>query len=72
MADQRTDVEARLMIKIMANGEIRDIWFEKRSGNRYLDDSAYKAVMKSSPLPALPRGYQFYTVLLGFTPSGLQ
>jgi len=72
LADQRTDVEARLMIKIMANGEIREVWFEKRSGNRYLDDSAYKAVMKSSPLPALPKGYQYYTVLLGFTPSGLQ
>jgi colicin import membrane protein len=72
LAGMRTDLEARLMIKIMANGEIKDVWFEKRSGNRHLDESAYKAVVKSSPLPELPRGYQYYSVGLIFTPSGLQ
>lgn len=72
LAEQRKDLEARLVIRIMANGEIREVRFDKRSGNRYLDDSAYKAVVKSSPLPALPKGYQFYTVMLGFTPAGLQ
>lgn len=72
LAGKRTDLETRLMIKIMANGEIKEVWFEKRSGNRYLDESAYKAVMKSNPLPALPSGYQYYNVGLIFTPSGLQ
>jgi colicin import membrane protein len=72
VAGKRTDLEARLMIQITANGEIKDIWFEKRSGNRHLDESAFKAVVKSSPLPALPRGYQYYKVGLIFTPSGLQ
>lgn len=72
LAGQRSDLEARLMIKVMANGEIKDIWFERRSGNRYLDESAYKAVMKSNPLPPLPKGYQLYNVGLIFTPSGLQ
>ncbi len=72
LAGARSDLETRLMVKIMANGEIRDVWFEKRSGNRYLDDSAYKAVMKSNPLPPLPKGYQHYNVVLGFTPKGLQ
>jgi colicin import membrane protein len=72
LAGQRKDLETRLMISIMINGEIRDVRFEKRSGNSYLDDSAYKAVVKSNPLPALPKGYQFYNVILGFTPAGLQ
>lgn len=72
LAGQRRDLEARLVISIMINGEIKDVRFEKRSGNSYLDDSAYKAVVKSNPLPALPKGYQFYNVMLGFTPAGLQ
>lgn len=69
---QRKDMETRLKIRIAADGEIKDIQFDKKSGNSYLDESAYKAILKSSPLPALPKGYQFYTVLLGFTPAGLQ
>lgn len=70
----RTDLEAVLVIKIMPNGQIRDIWFEKKSGNSYFDDSAYKAVMKSNPLPPLPKEYErpFYNVGLVFTPSGLR
>ena len=72
LAGQRKDLEARLVISIMINGEIKDVRFEKRSGNSYLDDSAYKAVLKSNPLPALPKGYRFYNVMLGFTPAGLQ
>ncbi len=70
----RTDLEAVLVIKIMPNGEIRDIWFEKKSGNSYFDDSVYKAIKKSNPLPPLPKGYQrpFYNVGLVFTPSGLR
>jgi len=72
LAGQRKDLETRLVISIMASGEIKDVRFDKRSGNSYLDDSAYKAVVKSNPLPPLPKGYQFYTVILGFTPAGLQ
>ncbi|MBW1697238.1 MAG: TonB C-terminal domain-containing protein [Deltaproteobacteria bacterium] len=70
----RKDLEAILVIKIMPNGEIKDIWFEKKSGNNYFDDSAYKAIKKSNPLPPLPRGYirPFYNVGLVFTPSGLR
>jgi len=69
----RKDLEAILVIKIMSNGEIHDIWFEKKSGNNYFDDSAYKAIQKSNPLPPLPRGYlhPFYNVGLVFTPAGL-
>ena len=72
LAGKLSDLETRIMIKIMANGEIKDVWFEKRSGNQYLDESAYKAIVKSNPLPPLPKGYQFYQVGLIFTPTGLQ
>ncbi|MEA2060636.1 MAG: energy transducer TonB [Thermodesulfobacteriota bacterium] len=66
------DSEVRILIKILKSGEIRDIWYETRSGNRYLDESALKAIKKSSPLPRLPKGYASYDVGLIFTPSGLQ
>jgi len=51
-------------VKIMKDGKIRDIWFERRSGNAYFDDSAFKAVKKSDPLPPLPQGFSepFYKV----------
>jgi colicin import membrane protein len=61
-----------VVIRIQPTGHIQDIWFEQRSGNAYLDDSAYKAVMKSNPLPPLPKGYPEYTIALVFTPSGLR
>jgi colicin import membrane protein len=74
LVGEQTELEAVLVIKIMPNGEIRDIWFEKKSGNSFFDDSAYKAVRKSNPLPPLPKVYQrpFYNVGLVFTPGGLR
>ncbi len=74
MGGSRKDLEVLIGIKIMPNGEIREIWFDKRSGNQYLDDSAERAIMKSSPLPPLPAGFQgpYLTQGLRFTPSGLQ
>lgn len=70
----RTDLVSVIVVKIMKNGEITDIWFEKKSGNSYFDDSVYKAVKKSSPLPPLPREYTqpYYELGLIFTPKGLK
>jgi len=65
-------LEVRVMIKILKSGEIRDIAFETRSGNRYLDESAKKAIKKASPLPQLPRGMKSWDVVVGFTPKGLK
>ena len=64
-------LETRLVIKILPEGSIADVWYEKRSGNAYLDESAYKTVMKANPLPPLPKDYPHYHLVLGFTPSGL-
>ncbi|MBC2696116.1 MAG: hypothetical protein HF982_12760 [Desulfobacteraceae bacterium] len=69
-----TDLVARVVIKIIQNGKIKDIWFEKKSGNNYFDESVFKAVKKSDPLPELPKEYlkPYYNLGLRFTPSGLE
>ncbi len=71
LAGNTKGLETRLVIKILPDGSITDVWYEKRSGNIYLDDSAYKTVMKSNPLPPLPEGFLYYHLVLGFTPTGL-
>lgn len=65
---------AVLVIKIMSGGEISDIWFERKSGNRFLDESAYRAVQKSNPLPPIPQEYDrpYYEVGLRFGTGGLK
>jgi colicin import membrane protein len=74
MVQGRTDLEATIIVKIMKQGEIRDVWFEKRSGNSYFDDSVLKAVKKSDPLPPLPKGYlgPFYDVGFRFNLTELK
>jgi colicin import membrane protein len=74
LAGDNTQLEAILAIKVLRNGEIEDIWFDKKSGNTYLDESAYKAIVKSNPLPALPNDYMqpFYKIGLRFGPKGLK
>jgi colicin import membrane protein len=74
MVRGRTDLEATIIVKIMKQGEIRDVWFESRSGNAYFDDTVFKAVKKSDPLPPLPESYRgpFYEVGFRFNLSELQ
>jgi colicin import membrane protein len=73
LAGRFENLETIVVCTIMPNGNIGDVWFEKRSGNTHLDDSAYKAVLKSGPLPPLPPGVtQAYTAGYVFTPSGVQ
>lgn len=70
----RSDLMAVIVVKILPSGEITDIWFEKKSGNAYFDDSVYRAVKKSNPLPPLPKEYRqpYYQLGLIFTPKGLK
>jgi colicin import membrane protein len=74
LGGENTQLEAVLAIKILRSGEIEDIWFDKKSGNAYLDDSAHKALVKSNPLPALPKDYMRpdYKIGLRFGPKGLK
>jgi colicin import membrane protein len=74
LAGADENLEVLLGIKIMPSGEIAEIWFDQKSGNRHLDESAHRALIKSSPLPALPKGLfdSYYTVGLRFGPKGLK
>ncbi|CAN2040786.1 putative TonB C-terminal domain-containing protein [Candidatus Magnetomoraceae bacterium gMMP-15] len=74
MVQGQTNIISTLIIKIMKDGEIRDMWFESKSDNAYLNDTALNAVKKSNPLPPLPKEYDapFYNVGLVFTPSGIK
>jgi colicin import membrane protein len=67
-------LQASLVFKVLPNGEITDIRFTQKSGNSYLDDSAYKAIVKASPVSAHPKGINvsYVTVGLRFTPEGLR
>ena len=65
-------LEVRVMIKILKSGEIRDIAYETKSGNRYLDESARKAIKRANPLPKLPAGMDSYDLVVIFTPKGLK
>ena len=74
LAGSNKNIRASLVFKVMPNGEIRDIFFTDRSGNAYLDDSAYKAVVKSNPVDPHPAGLRaaYVEVGLRFGPEGLR
>ncbi|MBW1813448.1 MAG: TonB C-terminal domain-containing protein [Deltaproteobacteria bacterium] len=73
LADAKSDLQTFLVFEVLPNGEIRDIWFTEKSGNRYLDESAYKAVIKSKPFPPHPveLSRPVVEVPLRFSPEGL-
>ena len=50
----REDINAVIHVRILRSGAVKDLSFEKRSGNRFFDDSALRAVKKASPFPPLP------------------
>ncbi len=50
----KENIETIIDVKISRSGAVEHIGFEQRSGNRYFDDSALRAVKKSSPFPPLP------------------
>ncbi|MHB8908443.1 MAG: energy transducer TonB [Syntrophales bacterium] len=47
-------LETVIDVTILRSGAVTEVNFEKRSGNRYFDDSAIKAIQRASPLPPLP------------------
>lgn len=73
MVDRSQKLMASLIFKVMPDGRIEDIFFVQRSGNQHLDDSAMKAIIKTSPVkphpPELNRGY--VEMGLNFTPQGV-
>ena len=70
----KDNVETIIEVKILGNGVVERLNFEKRSGNRYVDDSAMKAVQKSVPFPPFPEGMMDNYIEIGirFHPSELR
>jgi colicin import membrane protein len=52
-------------VKISRSGALEYADFEKRSGNRYFDDSALRAVKKSGPFPPLPNWVMENSIEIG-------
>jgi len=50
-------ISAVVYFRIQRDGTVTDIKLEKSSGNSLFDQSALRAVMAASPLPALPESY---------------
>ena len=74
LAGDSRNLVAAVVFKVLPDGKINDFWFEKRSGNLHLDESAKKAVLKSSPVQAHPPGISapYVIVAIKFTPAGVQ
>jgi colicin import membrane protein len=74
LAGGNRNLEAKLVFKVMPSGEITDIRFTAKSGNSYLDESAYRAVVKANPVSPHPDGLRtpYVTVPLRFTPEGIR
>jgi colicin import membrane protein len=52
-------------VRISRSGALEYAGFEKRSGNSYFDDSALRAVKKSSPFPPLPQWVMEKSIEIG-------
>ena len=58
-------------VNIESNGQLYDIELAESSGDRYCDESAERAIRKSNPLPAPPRG-AMSAVQLDMNPKDIQ
>jgi len=67
-------LQVSLVFKVMPNGEITDVRFTENSGNSYLDESAYRAIVKANPVSPHPTGIRAPYVTMGvrFTPEGIR
>ena len=54
----RNDVDAVVNIRILKDGSITGMTFEKKSGLGYFDNSVLRALKKAHPLPPLPEWYR--------------
>jgi colicin import membrane protein len=74
LASADEQLETKITFRILPNGEITDIKIVQPSGNRYLDESAYRAVRKASPVAPHPEGINQPYIEVGVkaTPSGFR
>lgn len=74
LAGKVSKVKASIVFKVLPSGEIIDIFYVDRSGNAFLDESAYKAIVKANPVDPHPKGIiePYVVVGLNFTPEGVR
>jgi colicin import membrane protein len=74
LAGEGQALQVSLVFKVMPDGEIRDIRFTENSGNSYLDESAYRAIVKANPVSPHPTSVRTPYVTMGvrFTPEGIR
>ena len=74
LAGSDKNLKVGLVFKVLPNGEITDIRYTERSSNAYLDESAYKAIVKSNPAAAHPSMIHapYVEVAIRFTPEGIR
>jgi len=70
----KENIEAIIAVRINRSGALEMASFEKRSGNRYFDDAALKAIKRSSPFPPFPNRLTDTSIDIGirFHPSQLR
>jgi len=63
------ELEVQFQVKITDRGGVRSVSLTRSSSNRYLDDSAERAIWKCEPFEAPPRGVSQFN--LTFNPADL-
>lgn len=73
LIDVGEKLETAIVFSVLPDGSIINIWFDKKSGNEYFDESVYRAVQKANPVSPHPQGIDQKSVDVGlrFTPKGL-
>lgn len=63
-----------ITFRIMPDGEIKDIFFTKRSRNEALDESAFNAIEKTNPTKPFPHSINKPYIEMGvrFRPNGVK
>jgi colicin import membrane protein len=74
MARNTSGMEVYVRINILPDGTIREIVYDRRAPSEYLNMSVKKALEKSTPFPALPKGQGNPDLWIGFvfTPEGIE
>ncbi|MGD8845752.1 MAG: TonB family protein [Desulfobacteraceae bacterium] len=72
--NSETSKKTSITFKIMPNGEIKDLFFVKRSGNEALDQSAFNAILNTNPTKPFPANIKkpFIEMGLRFSPAGVR
>ncbi len=71
---KRSSLLSTAVITINKNGQIADIFFEARSGDRVFDQFVQRTIRAANPMPAIPAAMRKQRVEIGlnFKPGGIQ